>query len=51
VASAQQGRWEQIRAQKLADPAVRERYERTRHTVAAIRETLMRVDHERRRPA
>ena len=41
------GRWEQIRARKLADPAAQERYERTRRTVAAIRETLMRVDRER----
>ena len=47
MASSREGRWERIRARKLADPAVQERYERTRRTVAAIRETLMRVDHER----
>src|SRR5438132_1279779 len=47
VVESRGGRWEQIRARKLADPAARERYERTRRTVAAIRETLMRLDDER----
>jgi ribosome-binding protein aMBF1 (putative translation factor) len=47
VTEQQDSRWARIRARKLVDPAVRERYERTRRTVAAIRETLMRVDRER----
>ena len=47
MASSREGPGEQIRARKLTDPAVRERYERTLRTVAAIRETLMQVDRER----
>lgn len=47
MAESRGDRWTQIRARKLADPAVQERYERTRRTVAAIRQTLMRVDQER----
>jgi DNA-binding XRE family transcriptional regulator len=49
VAESRDGRWAQIRARKLAEPAAQERYDRTRRTVAAIRETLMRVDDERAR--
>lgn len=47
MAQTQTDRWSQVRARKLADPAVRERYERTRRTVTTIREMLQRVDAER----
>lgn len=47
MAESRGDRWAQIRTRKLADPAVQERYERTRRTVAAIRATLMRVDQKR----
>ena len=49
MAEPRGGRWNEIRARRLADPAAGERYERTRRTVAAIRETLMRVDQARAR--
>ena len=42
-------RWAQIRGQKLADPATRDRYERTRRSVAAIRHLLRLVEAERER--
>src|SRR6266536_334654 len=43
------GRWEQIRARKLADPAAREQYERTRRAVILTRQILQLVDSERER--
>ena len=42
-------RWEQMRSDALADPAARERYERTRRAVVAARELLRLIDAERER--
>ena len=46
---ATSSRWEEIRARKLADPAARERYERTRRSTAATRQVLQLIDAERGR--
>ena len=43
------GRWEQIRARKLADPTAREQYERTRRAVILTRQILQLLDAERER--
>jgi ribosome-binding protein aMBF1 (putative translation factor) len=40
-------KWEQIRARKLADPTARERYERTRRSVALTRQVLQAIDARR----
>jgi ribosome-binding protein aMBF1 (putative translation factor) len=47
MANSAPGKWEQIRARKLADPATRERYERTRRSVALIRQVLQTIDARR----
>ena len=44
---ADSSRWALIRARKLADPATRERYERTRRSVAMTRQVLQVIDAER----
>lgn len=41
------GRWEDIRARKLAEPEARERYERTRRSVLMTRQLLQLIDAER----
>jgi DNA-binding phage protein len=41
------GRWEQIRAQRLATPDARERYEQTRQAVLQTRQLLQLIDAER----
>jgi ribosome-binding protein aMBF1 (putative translation factor) len=47
MAEPTQERWAEIRARKLADPLARERYERTRRSVLAVREVLQRIQRER----
>lgn len=47
MAGSSSGKWEQIRARKLADPASRERYERTRRSVGLTRELLHAIDARR----
>lgn len=42
-------RWAEIRERALADPAMRERYERTRRSVTATRQLLQLIDAERER--
>jgi DNA-binding phage protein len=49
VVTSGPGRWEQIRARKLAGPDVQARYERTRRSVSSIRQLLQLIDAERRR--
>lgn len=49
MAELDPSRWGRIRARKLADPSARERYERTRQSVAMMRQVLQVVDAERER--
>jgi ribosome-binding protein aMBF1 (putative translation factor) len=43
------GRWEQIRAGALADPATRERYDQTRRAFTVTRTILQAIEDERER--
>jgi len=43
------GKWEQIRDQKLANPASRARYEQKRDALIAVRRVLVAMDEERER--
>jgi ribosome-binding protein aMBF1 (putative translation factor) len=49
VADASASRWDEIRARKLTNPTVQERYERTRDTVATTRRVLQAIDTERKK--
>ncbi len=44
-----QSRWAEIRSRTLSDPAMRQRYERTRRSVAAVRQVLQTIDAARER--
>lgn len=49
MATSGSSRWERIRARKLADPDVRDRYERARRSIASVRQLLQLVEAERER--
>ena len=40
----QGGRWEQLRARRLVDPATQTRYEQQRDTLIAMRRVLQEID-------
>ena len=47
MAETKPGRWDEIRAHKLAAPEMQERYERTQRSVLLTRQLLQRIDAER----
>ena len=48
MAGMANGRWEQIREQRLVDPDLRDRYWQTRRSVTQVRDVIRRVEDARR---